>query len=53
MNKYRKTLIITLIFFLTIFVLIFLRDLNQTDQIRKYDSLVVSEMPSYWKLSAE
>jgi hypothetical protein len=53
MNKYRKALIITLIFFLTVFVLVFLRDLTQTERMRKYDNLVLTEMPDYWKPSSE
>lgn len=53
MNKYRKALIITLVFFLTIFLILFARDLNLTDRLGAFDRLVLKEMPSYWKPSAE
>lgn len=35
------------------FVLLFIRDLYNEAKYRTYDSLVVSEMPSYWKLTPE
>lgn len=53
MNKYRKALIGSFIFFLTIFVLLFVRDLYNESKYRTYNSLVVFEMPSYWKLTPE
>lgn len=53
MNKYRKGLVITLAFFLTAFVMLFVKDLAQGDRLRKFDKLVLTEMPDYWKPSTE
>lgn len=53
MNKYRKALIGTLMFFLVMFVVVFFRDLKREGRIRLFDRLVIYEMPDYWKPTDE
>ena len=50
MNKYQRAFIPTLIFFFTIILVLFIRQLDSEDKETLSKKLITYQMPHHWKL---
>jgi hypothetical protein len=50
MNKYQRAFVPTLIFFFTIILILFIRQLDSEDKVSMYKKLINYDMPAYWKI---